>query len=130
MILEYHNEISKIENCPSSGNDERTLRLYRFTAAASEIHEDDLLPLAKLRPKKFSGNCQAWGLSVYSTQLSAITVWKAMSAKQRLRFQGMFQLECDKSLGLKMRTNPVTNHYTFYPCEGSNILSKFTPEIL
>jgi hypothetical protein len=126
MILENQKEIEKLDNCPMK-DDLKTIRLYRF-CANNPILIDDLIPKAISNPDAFSENCLAWGLSLFNTKEATIKMITGFSVKTRKKIKGIAVIEVDSNIAVKHQSGDSKNHYTVYPYQNVNFISRFTTE--
>lgn len=121
MKLKYQNEINKIENCPvENQTGEKTL----FRCVENPMNINSFKPNAVLLKPKFQDNCLAWGLSLFSNYDSANQMLKNLSKNKRVNYANIAKSVITEKDGIK-HSSKNKKHFTFYPENSLDILSKF-----
>lgn len=121
MELKYQKEINSIENCPVE-NQKGEKILFRCVENPMDINS--FQPNAVLLKPKFQNNCLAWGLSLFSNYDSAKQMLNNLSKNKRTNYSKIAKSKLTEDDGIK-HNSKNKNHYTFYPAESLDILSKF-----
>ena len=125
MELENHEEIIKIDNCPSI-NENGIIKLFRFVEN-NPIEETDLVPHAILHPH-LSNNCLAWGLSFFKSKEASLNVINGLNIKRKRKIIGIASIDTDDKIAIKHQSGVNNYHYTVYPFKNVNFIDKFTTE--
>ena len=126
MILEHQEEITQIENCPTS-NDRRSLKLYRY-ALEIPMKQEELQPYAIRFPERYSKECLGWGLS-FNSNLDDMKASIAIGSKKNKRkYKAIYSISIDDTIAVKHQSTATQSHYTVYPAKGINLISMFTLE--
>lgn len=126
MILENKDKILKLDNCPLQ-NEEKTIKLYRLSEN-NPIENVDLVPYAVSNPERHAEKCLAWGLSFYNTLEATRSALNGMPTKRRKKIKAVMIIEVDKTIAIKHKSGENKNHYTVYPYQNVDFISKFTLE--
>lgn len=122
MALKFQKEIDSIENCPV---DNLLGEITLFRCVEHPMTEKSFVPYAVLQKPKLKGNCLAWGLSMFKTYDSAKQMLNNLSQNKRENYSNVAKGIITDNDGIKHNSKKTTNHYTFYPEEGLDIVSKF-----
>lgn len=106
------------EGCPPAEASDNEILLFRFCQSAIPT-EDDFVSYYQRNPKKYSGNIQAYGLSVFPTEEDCISARKKspfLSKKYPFWSSGKNTPERGKTLKTPSKENPA--HITWWVYEG------------
>ncbi len=123
MVLKYQKEIDKINNCPLS-NEKGDKDLFRFIKE-KPLSDNSFAPYGVINKKKYSHTCKAWGLSAYNSLKNANEVLQNLPGGTRESFVGIAKATITDNDGVKYQTGRNKNHYTFFPDNNLNLLTKF-----
>lgn len=122
MKLKHQEKIKSIENCPLE-NIKGEIRLYR--CVESPMTEKSFIPNAVLLKPKYQNNCMAWGLSLFKSYESANEILNNLSKNKQVNYSNVAVGTLTDNDGIKNCNKNRKKHYTFYPNENLDILSKF-----
>lgn len=122
MNLKYQQKLESIENCPLD-NLQGEITLFR--CVENPMNATSFIPNAVLLKPKFEDNCLAWGLSLYKTYDSAKQTLDNLSRKKKGNYTNIAQGVITDNDGIKHGCKKNSKHYTFYPLESIDIVSKF-----
>jgi hypothetical protein len=126
MVLENHEKINKLEDCPLK-NDDKIITLYRFSQN-NPINNTDLIPFAISKPEIYAEKCLAWGLSLFNNKEATLRIIKGLPTKKRRKIIAIASIDIDITTAVKHKSGENTSHYTVYPLKNVNLISKFTTE--
>ena len=122
MTLKYQKKIDSIDNCPVD-NLQGEITLFR--CVENPMTDKSFVPNAVLTKPKLENNCLAWGLSMFKTYDSAKQILNNLSKNKRVNYSNVAKGVITDTDGIKHNSRKATNHYTFYPEERLDIVSKF-----
>ena len=122
MKLKHQDKIDTIDNCPLE-NINGDVELYR--CVESPITENSFTPQAVLLKPKHQNNCMAWGLSLFKTLESANQTLNNLSKTKKIKYSKVAVGTLTDQDGVKNCNKKRKKHYTFYPNENLDLVSKF-----
>lgn len=122
MTLKHQANISLIDNCPID-NLQGEITLFR--CVENPMTEKSFTPNAVLQKPKLENNCLAWGLSLFKSYDAAKQMLNSLSKCKSVNYSGIAKGTIADSDGIKHRSEKNKKHYTFYPQESLDIVSKF-----
>jgi hypothetical protein len=122
MKLKYQEELGSIENCPVE-NIKGEITLFR--CVESPMDENSFIPNAVLLKPKYQQNCMAWGLSLFRNYNTAKQMLNNLSKKKLVKYSDVAKGILTDEDGVKNCNKKSKKHYTFYPKENLDIVSKF-----
>jgi hypothetical protein len=126
MVLENHEKINKLKDCPLK-NDDKIITLYRFSEN-NPIINTDLIPFAISKPEIYAEECLAWGLSLFNNKEATLRIIKGLPTKKRRKIIAIGSIDIDITTAVKHKSGQNSSHYTVYPLKNVNLISKFTTE--
>ena len=122
MTLKYQKKIESIENCPVD-NFQGEITLFR--CVENPMTQKSFIPNAVLQKPKLENNCMAWGLSLFKTYDSAKQMLNNLSKNKKVNYANIAKGVITDNDGIKHGSTKNEKHFTFYPKESIDIVSKF-----